>query len=203
MTSKEDLLFLKESKFIAGADNIKYLPKLDLPEIAFIGKSNVGKSSLINILCGRKTLARVSHTPGRTRQINLFSLGDRLIIADLPGSGYAKVPLYVKDKWEKNLFDYLCYRENLKLVNLLIDSRRGIQSDAEEMVELLLEFNRNFQIVLTKTDKVKNLPQLIEASKKTLETLGAYCNVIATNSRTKDGAQELRRSLGFVFENIR
>lgn len=204
--SKEDPganLFLKESKFEAGSDNIKYLPKYALPEIAFMGRSNVGKSSLINALCGRKSLARTSRTPGRTRQINLFSVGGSIILADLPGYGFAEVPLSVKKKWEKTILSYIKERENLQTVAILIDSRRGVGSADLEIMELLSSVKRDFFIVLTKIDKIKNLSELMESSKKTLETFGLPCNVIPTCSRIKDGAKELRRSLGRFAGNIR
>lgn len=189
-------LFKKEIKFIAGAAQIKQIPKFNLPEIAFIGKSNVGKSSLINMLCGRKTLAKVSHNPGRTQQINFFSVDDKMIIVDLPGYGFAKVPLAVKEKWGKLILHYLENRENLKLVNLLIDARRGIKEHDEQVAKLLLSFKKDFQIIFTKIDKMQNKQEVIESGKNFLETLGYSCNVFATSSRSKEGAKEFQHSLG-------
>src|SRR5690606_14140488 len=112
-------IFRQEVRFIAGATKPNQLPKISLPQVAFVGKSNVGKSSLITTICQRKKLARVSHTPGRTRQINFFLIAEKLVIADLPGYGFAKVPAKEKQNWEKLILYYLQNSPNLKLVNML------------------------------------------------------------------------------------
>lgn len=188
-------LFRQEVKFIAGAAKISQVPKLGLPEVAFFGKSNVGKSSLINAICNHSGLARVSHTPGRTRQINFFSVNNKLIIVDLPGYGFAEVPLYVKRQWEILITHYLRDSVNLKLVNLLIDSRRGIKPPDVEIAKLLLSCNKDFQIVFTKSDKIAQRENLSITAKNLLATLGYSCNVIYTSSRSKEGARELQVSL--------
>jgi len=185
-------LFRKEANFVAGADKPARLPKLTLPEFAFIGKSNVGKSSLINLLCNRKSLARVSHTPGRTQQINFFQVGTSFILVDLPGYGFAKVAHNLRKSWEELILQYLDKRDNLKVVNLLIDARRGIMQHDMSVIELLRNMDRKFQIVFTKSDKVSNRLELMEASNKILEKPMPF---IFTSARSKDGAQELQLSL--------
>lgn len=187
--------FRQEAKFIAGAAKISQIPKLSLPEIAFFGKSNVGKSSLINNICNNSSLARVSNTPGRTRQINFFSVNNKLILVDLPGYGFAEVPVYVKKQWEILINHYLKERVNLKLVNLLIDSRRGIKPPDVEIAKLLLSYNKNFQIVFTKSDKIARRENLCATAHNLLATLSYSCNLIYTSSRSKEGARELQVSL--------
>ena len=193
-------LFRQEAEFIAGAAKISQIPQLWLPEIAFFGKSNVGKSSLINNICNNSHLARVSNTPGRTRQINFFSINKKFILVDLPGYGFAEVPLYVKKQWEILINHYLKNSVNLKLVNLLIDSRRGIKPPDIEIAKLLLSYNKNFQIVFTKSDKTSQRENLSTTANNLLATLGYSCNVIYTSSRSKEGARELQVSLAKCFK---
>jgi GTP-binding protein len=188
-------IFRGEAVFIAGAAKEAQFPKLHLPEIAFIGKSNVGKSSLINSICNRKALAKTSHSPGRTQQINFFSLADKLILVDLPGYGFAKVPIQVKVQWEKLIVNYLQIRSNLSLVNLLIDSRHGLKENDLMVLKMLKDFDRNFQIVFTKTDKTTSLSKIEEESKNLLESLGYSCNLIYTSVRSKQGVKELQYSM--------
>ena len=188
-------IFRQEIKFIAGASKISQLPKLYLPQIVFVGKSNVGKSSLINLICGRKTLARVSHTPGRTQQINFFDVGGKFILADLPGYGYAKVSLVQKASWEKLITHYIFNTERIALLNILIDSRRGIKENDISVMDMIMEHGINCQIICTKADEIKNHDAL------KAEILGFIklrydkdINVIFTSSRNKTGADELKRS---------
>lgn len=188
-------LFRQEAKFIAGVAKIEQLPKSFLPEVAFVGKSNVGKSSLINVLCNRRALAKVSHTPGRTQQINFFSLNDKLVLVDLPGYGFAKVPAAFKHQWERLISYYLEHRVNLKLVNLLIDARRGIKEHDAEVVRLLLLYQKNFQIVFTKADKINSRYELVNTTKNFLASLNCSCNVIFTSSKSKEGAKEIQFSM--------
>ncbi|WP_342267517.1 ribosome biogenesis GTP-binding protein YihA/YsxC [Candidatus Tisiphia endosymbiont of Empis tessellata] len=188
-------LFRQEVKFIVGVAKINQFPSIFLPEIAFVGKSNVGKSSLINSICNNSSLARVSNTPGRTRQINFFSLADKLILVDLPGYGFAEVPIYIRQQWETLIAYYLRTSLNLKLVNLLIDARRGIKQNDIEIAKLLLSCNKNFQIVFTKSDKVTHRENLTTLTQNFLATLGYSCNVIYTSSRSKEGAKELQFNL--------
>jgi len=191
----DNKLFRHQAKFVAGAMSINQLPNFALPQIAFVGKSNVGKSSLINTLCNNKNLAKVSNTPGRTRQINFFNLADKLIIVDLPGYGFADVPKQVREQWDKLINYYLHNGDNLKLVNLLIDSRRGIKENDVKAAELLLANKRDFQIIFTKSDKVTDRKNLNIEATNFLATLNYSCNLIYVSSRSKEGARELKTSL--------
>ena len=149
------LLFAKSCDFVLGAAKLDHIPVSRLPEIAFAGRSNVGKSSLVNALTGRKTLARVSNTPGRTREINFFRLGDRLMLADLPGYGFARASKAQSEQWAGLIFEYLRGRPNLRRVILLIDSRRGLLENDVEVMTLLDRAAVSYQLILTKTDKLK------------------------------------------------
>lgn len=188
-------IFKQEAKFIAGVARIDQFPKLFLPQVAFFGKSNVGKSSLINAICRRKALARVSHTPGRTQQINFFSIDNKLLITDLPGYGFAKAPKSERANWHKLISYYLENDTNLQLVNLLIDARRGIKENDIEIMQLLKSCNKNFQIILTKTDKVNINDNFLSEFKHYLEALGCLCNVIITSSKNGIGIKELQLSM--------
>lgn len=189
-------IFKQEAKFIAGASKISQLPKLDLAQVAFVGKSNVGKSSLINTICRRKNLARVSHTPGRTQQINFFSIAEKIVLVDMPGYGFAKVPLKEKERWEKLIIYYLQHSPNLKLVNLLIDARRGVKENDLKILELLNLYQKKVQIVLTKADKVSLSDDFMLETKNYLATFGYFiCNVVLFSSKSGLGAKELQLSL--------
>jgi len=194
-------IFRQEAEFIAGVARPDQFPRLPLPQIAFFGKSNVGKSTLINTICRRKSLARVSHTPGRTQQINFFSIAKKMLIVDLPGYGFAKVSQTQKASWQKLITYYLHNSKGLQLVNLLIDTRRGIKENDIAMMELLQSYSREFQIILTKADKaIIDEKSLIEM-KYYLRTLGYLCNVIITSSRNGQGIKELQLSMArFVYK---
>lgn len=193
-------IFRQEAKFIAGAASISQLPQLSLPQVAFIGRSNVGKSSLINKLCNRKSLARVSHTPGRTQQINFFAIGDKFILVDLPGYGYAKVSDKTRDIWDQLILHYLINIDALCLVNVLIDARRGLLPHDFEVLSLLKKANKLFQIVFTKVDKVKALEQLMADSRDQLLSNGLGCDLVATSSRSGYGYKELQMA---ILNNLR
>jgi len=189
-------IFKQEVKFIAGVAKIDQFPKLHLPQVAFIGKSNVGKSSLINSICRRKNLARVSHTPGRTQQINFFSIADKFLLADLPGYGFAKVSKSQKLNWDRLMTYYFETSQNLNLVNLLIDSRRGIKDNDIDMMNMLSDFGKHFQIVLTKVDKEKVNEAYMADIKSYLAALGhSECNILPTSSKSGEGIKELQRSI--------
>lgn len=150
---RADKLFRQDCQFVAGAATADRLPPPALPEVAFVGRSNVGKSSLINALTYRKKLARTSNTPGRTQQINFFDLGGRLMLVDLPGYGYAKVSRTDTEAWGRLIDAYLADRPNLLRVCVLIDSRHGIKDTDRQMVGMLDNYHMPAQLVLTKTDK--------------------------------------------------
>ncbi len=189
-------IFRQEVRFIAGATKPNQLPKISLPQVAFVGKSNVGKSSLINTICRRKNLARVSQTPGRTRQINFFLIAEKLVIADLPGYGFAKVPAKEKQNWEKLILYYLQNSPNLKLVNMLIDARRGIKENDLKVIQLLHSYDKQIQLVFTKADKVKLKEGFEEEVKNYLASLGyLLCNIVLSSSKNGVGAKELQLSL--------
>ena len=192
------LLFAQPCEFQRGAALIENVPKTKLPEIAFAGRSNVGKSSLVNALTGRKTLARVSNTPGRTREINFFSLGGRLMLADLPGYGYARVSKADHARWTELIFAYLQGRANLRRVVLLIDARRGLLENDIEVMGLLDRAAVSYQLVLTKIDKL-HPPERdgVRASvlAESLRHGAAHPEVLLTSSETGEGIPELRAAL--------
>ena len=191
-------LFAQECAFVAGADKLEILPPPTLPEIAFAGRSNVGKSSLINALLGRKSLARISHTPGRTQQLNFFLLGKHLYIVDMPGYGYAAVSKAKIKLWSQLIQNYLKGRVPLKRVFLLIDSRHGLKSSDVAVMEELDKAAVSYQIVLTKIDK--STPSHLDVLKSSLlETLkkhpAAFPALLLTSSLTKEGLDPLREAI--------
>ncbi|MGI9491911.1 MAG: ribosome biogenesis GTP-binding protein YihA/YsxC, partial [Geminicoccaceae bacterium] len=149
------LLFAQACTFMLSVAQIKQLPATDLPEVAFVGRSNVGKSTLINKLTNHRQLARTSNTPGRTQQINLFNLGGRLILADLPGYGYAKAPKPTVESWHRLIQTYLKGRPTLRIVCILIDARHGLKDVDLDYMKLLAEAAVAYRVILTKTDLVK------------------------------------------------
>ena len=198
------LLFAQECNFIWGAADQANLPEASLPEIAFAGRSNVGKSSLVNALTGRKTLARTSNTPGRTQQLNFFDLGGRLILVDLPGYGYAKESKTKVNAWTKLVKDYLRGRVTLRRICLLIDGRHGLKPNDVEIMDMLDKAAVPYQIVLTKMDKVKNAEQA-EVREKTAAGLkkhaAAHPEVAFTSSEDGTGVAELRASLATLADS--
>ncbi len=191
-------LFAQDCRFVAGAASIDRLPPLGLPEVAFAGRSNVGKSSLVNGLTGRSTLARTSNTPGRTQQLNFFDLAGRLLLVDLPGYGYAKVSKTQSAAWNTLLKAYLRGRSTLARACVLIDARHGPKDTDIEMMTLLDGSAVAYQIVLTKADKVAaaDLADRIAAIEATLKRHpAAFPGVLATSALKGDGIGELRAGL--------
>jgi GTP-binding protein len=192
------LLFAAECAFFHGAQRLEQLPPPGLPEVAFAGRSNVGKSSLINALTGRRALARASSTPGRTRQLNFFDLGHRLVLVDMPGYGYAQAARAVKEDWQGLMFDYLRGRPNLRRAMLLLDARIETKPSDTAVMELLDRAAVTFQIVLTKADQVK--PAALARKLAAAEALArrhpaALHRVHATSAENGLGMAELRAEL--------
>ncbi|MEQ8602752.1 MAG: ribosome biogenesis GTP-binding protein YihA/YsxC [Marivibrio sp.] len=193
------LLFAKEAQFMLGCTSVRQLPQPIAPEVAFAGRSNVGKSSLINALTGRKTLARTSNTPGRTREINFFDLDGRLRLVDMPGYGYAKAPKTAVEGWTELIRDYLRGRLELRLVCLLIDARHGVKASDEGLMELMDQAGVAYQIVLTKCDKPKNA-ELEAIDRKVSEAIAkrpaAAPRPMRTSAEKGWGVADLRARLG-------
>ena len=184
--------------FMLGVARLDQLPVSSLDEIAFAGRSNVGKSSLINALTGQKNLAKASNTPGRTQQLNYFNLGDKILMVDLPGYGFAQAPESMVKQWQKLIFTFLQGRVNLKRVFLLIDSRHGIKKVDEEIMKMLDTAAVTYQIVLTKTDKIsaKALQKVIADTEEIIKKHGAaHIRLLATSSEKKKGLEELRAEI--------
>jgi GTP-binding protein len=192
---KGRLLFAGDIQFLKGVVAMDGLPPSDRIEVCFAGRSNVGKSSLINAVTGRKALARASNTPGRTQEINFFTVQDALYLVDLPGYGFANAPLKVVEKWQRLLKAYLSGRPSLRRVFVLIDARHGAKAVDEEIMSLLDKSAVTFQCVLTKTDKVKgaDLEASLAATRAALARHpAAFPEIVLTSSDTGDGIPTLR-----------
>jgi GTP-binding protein len=189
------LLFAGPVDFVKGVTAMPGLPPADRLEICFAGRSNVGKSSLINALTGRKNLARASNTPGRTQEINFFALGDSRYMVDLPGYGYAEAPVAIVAKWQALLKQYLQGRQTLRRAFVLIDTRHGVKDVDEEILKLLDRSAVTFQVVMTKADKVNratreaNIAQVMAALQK---HPAAYPEIVVTSSEKGEGIETLR-----------
>lgn len=192
------LLFAKPARFILGAAEVAQLPEANLPEIAFAGRSNVGKSSLINAVTGTRGLARTSNTPGRTQELNVFEIGSALTLIDMPGYGFAKAPKAKLAAWQRLVRGYLTGRRGLIRAFVLIDARHGVLAADRDMFALLNAAAVAFQIVLTKADKVpanERAQRTDEARVKAGKLAAALPTVLVTSSETGDGIAELRAEI--------
>jgi GTP-binding protein len=181
------------AEFLCSSPSLKSCPESDLPEFAFIGRSNVGKSSLINMLTGRKNLAKVSQTPGKTRLINHFTINDQWLLVDLPGYGYAKLPKQEKEKIDRMIHEYLLKRNSLRLVFLLIDSRHELLTNDREFIDWLSKNEISFAIVFTKSDKIsrQQLTKNLNHLQKFTERLRQVPVILTTSSARYQGKDEI------------
>lgn len=197
-SEKGRLLFARQSDFVKGVVSMSGLPPDDRLEVCFAGRSNVGKSTLINAVTGRKSLARASNTPGRTQEINFFTASDSHYLVDLPGYGYANAPLPVVEKWQRLLKQYLSGRQSLRRAFVLIDMRHGIKSVDEEILSLLDSSAVTFQCILTKADKVKEAAReatLAQVRAALSKHPAAFPELILTSSEKGWGIETLRTTI--------
>lgn len=192
---KGRMLFAGETQFVKGVVAMDGLPPADRMEVCFAGRSNVGKSTLINALTGMKALARASNTPGRTQEINYFTAGEDHYLVDLPGYGYANAPLPIVEKWQKLLKQYLSGRQTLRRAFVLIDARHGVKKVDDEIMSLLDSSAVTFQCVLTKADKVKEVDRakvLDQVREALAKHPAAYPEIVVTSSEKGWGIPTLR-----------
>jgi GTP-binding protein len=191
------------ARFVKGVVSLDGLPRQPIPEIAASGRSNVGKSSLLNVLFGRKGLAKVSGTPGKTREINFFSIGEKWHLVDLPGYGYAKVPAPVKQKWAALVEEYLRRREQLAGVVQLIDARHGPTEADREMLEWLVAEKRPTLLVATKMDKLRRNARHVAMRSLRAEWEPAGFEIVGFSAITRDGKGEVLRWIDGALANWR
>lgn len=189
-------IFAGPCDFVLGVAGLEQLPEANRAEVAFAGRSNVGKSSLLNALTNRKSLARTSNTPGRTQQLNFFDLSGALYLVDMPGYGYAKVSKSIRKEWDTLIFNYLRGRPNLRCVFILVDARHGLKDSDEDLMKMLDSAAVNYRIILTKCDKGKKLDDM---EKDILTALkkhpAAYPTILRTSAIKNKGFETLRAVL--------
>ena len=200
LTEQARRLFAGRVEFLRSAPSLDFLPDPEVAEIAFAGRSNVGKSSLLNAITGRKSIARASVTPGRTQELNFFEVGDptALRLVDMPGYGYAKAPLKVVENWKRLMRDYLRGRVVLKRALVLIDSRHGVKEVDREMMKMLDDSAVGYRLVLTKADKIKasELEAVVTATQAEARKHSAAFPVLHVTSSEKGmGIAELRAAV--------
>lgn len=195
-------LFNSSCKFVIGTTNYNIFPDGDLPEFAFIGRSNVGKSSLLNALVRQNKLARVSVTPGRTQQINFFSLNEKIMLVDLPGYGFAKAPVNLVKSWERMTIGYLKSRVNLKKLFLLIDARHGFKENDLKFMEQMDKFAIGYQVVLTKLDKTnqEQVTKIIDFAKSIIGNHPAmFQDMLLSSSKKNYSLTEIKT---YIYSSI-
>jgi GTP-binding protein len=189
------------ARFLAGAADPAHIPQLSYPEVAFAGRSNVGKSSLLNRLVGQHKLARVSKTPGRTQQINFFLIDERLVCVDLPGYGFARVPLAVQQHWKHLVETYLSTRRTLRAVSVIIDLRRGVEADDAQLLNYLHSHRISVLLVATKADKLAYGARQRRARQVT-EELRPGVTLVVCSAKTGEGIDQLWREIAVSAKDV-
>lgn len=202
MNENRNLIFYQQAEHYTAAADISHFPELDIPEVCFAGRSNVGKSSLINSICTKRSLARTSNTPGRTQLIHFYNIQNKLFLSDLPGYGYAKAPKSKILEWTILMENYFKNRINLSRVFILIDARRGVKNSDHELMKLLNILAINFQCILTKIDKI-SLTALNEVTKGTIRQIenyaAAYPEIIKSSADKKIGIDKIHECLNLIL----
>jgi len=202
LNENSNLIFYQQAEHYTAAADISHFPILDIPEICFAGRSNVGKSSLINSICTKRSLARTSNTPGRTQLIHFYNIQNKLFLSDLPGYGYAKAPKSKIFEWTKLMENYFKNRINLTRVFILIDARRGLKNSDHELMDLLNIVAVNFQCILTKIDKIssKALNDIVTDTKYQIKDYAAaYPEIIETSANKKIGIDKIHECLNLIL----